>query len=80
MIERRQKPRNKVRIEATLVLDDGLLRLPAEVRNASPFGAKLALADVLALPERFYVLFNHRIELCRLVWQTDTELGLVYED
>jgi hypothetical protein len=80
MIDRRKKPRHKVRIEANLVLDDGLLRLPAQIKDESPFGAKLQLEDVTDLPERFYVLFGHRIELCRLIWQDDTQLGLAYED
>ena len=80
MIERRIRPRDRVRVEATMVLDDGLVRLPAKVRDASPFGARIELSEALTVPERFYVLFGHRLELCRLVWQNGAEMGLVYED
>jgi len=63
-----------------MVLDDGLLRVPAKVRDASAFGARIELPEFLSMPERFYVLFGHRLELCRLVWQNGAEMGLAYED
>jgi hypothetical protein len=50
------------------------------LRNASPFGAKIEMMDDLPTPERFYVLFGHRLELCRVVWRDEKEIGLVYED
>jgi hypothetical protein len=78
--DRRRRPREKVRIDATVVLDDGLVRLPAVLKNASPLGAKIELPDRPELPERFYVLFGHRLELCRLVWREDDLIGLAYED
>lgn len=78
--ERRLRPREKVRLDAILVLEDGLLRLPALLKNASPFGAKIEMAEDLSVPERFYVLFGHRLELCRVVWRDGREMGLVYED
>lgn len=73
-------PREKVRLDATLVLEDGLLRLPALLKNASPFGAKIEMLEDLPTPERFYVLFGHRLELCRVVWRDEREIGLAYED
>ncbi|WP_448881183.1 hypothetical protein [Devosia sp.] len=78
--ERRLRPREKVRLDATLVLEDGLLRLPALLKNASPFGAKIEMLEDLPTPERFYVLFGHRLELCRVVWRDEREIGLAYED
>lgn len=78
--ERRLRPREKVRLDATLVLEDGLLRLPALLRNASPFGAKIEMLEGVPASERFYVLFGHRLELCRVVWRDENLLGLVYED
>jgi len=78
--ERRLRPREKVRLDATLVLEGGLLRLPALLRNASPFGAKIEMLEDLPTPERFYVLFGHRLELCRVVWRDEREIGLAYED
>jgi len=78
--ERRLRPRDKVRLDATIVLGDGLLRVPALLRNASPFGAKVELLEPWQTPERFYVLFGHRLELCRLIWREDNLLGLAYED
>lgn len=80
MIERRKHVRHPVRIAATLVSNDGLVRLSAEIRDASREGARMVLADMANLPERFYVLFNNRIEPCRLVWQNKGEIGLAYED
>lgn len=78
--ERRLRPREKVRLDATLVLEDGLLRLPALLRNASAFGAKIEMLEDGPTPERFYVLFEHRLELCRVIWRDENLLGLVYED
>lgn len=80
MIERRKRPRHKVRIDANMVLDEGLMRLSAQIRDASPFGAKMHLREAMPVPERFYVLFENRIEECRLVWQDETEVGIAYVD
>jgi hypothetical protein len=78
--ERRLRPREKVRLDATLVLEDGLLRLPALLKNASPFGAKIEMLEDWPTPERFYVLFGHRLELCRVIWRNERLMGLAYED
>jgi hypothetical protein len=80
MIERRRKPRDRVRIGATVVIHDGVVRIPAEVRDTSPFGAKIALSTPHKVPRRFYILVGHRIEVCRLIWQDEDMLGLEYDD
>ncbi|GLQ57842.1 PilZ domain-containing protein [Devosia nitrariae] len=61
LLERRRHPRNTCHTDATVVLDEGLTRLPADIVDISPAGAKLELPEVLDLPRKFYMLFNHQI-------------------
>ncbi|WP_449393951.1 hypothetical protein [Devosia riboflavina] len=56
------------------------MRLPALLKNASPFGAKIEMLEDWPTPERFYVLFGHRLELCRVIWRNERLMGLAYED
>jgi hypothetical protein len=78
--EKRRYRRYRHRMEALVVVDDGQTHLPAEVLDASAFGARIRLGDDTELPDAFYMLFRHRIEQCRVVWRGKRTFGLVYED
>lgn len=75
----RRHPRSRWRTAATLVLSDGLTRLPVRILDASPDGARLELGADIDLPGEFYVLFEHRLEPCRLVWRDGRILGIAYQ-
>lgn len=78
--DRRRDVRHVARIEATAVAPDGLSRLPLHLVNRSRSGAMLELADANVLPEQFVLLFAHRSEPCRLVWQQGTLAGVCFLD
>jgi hypothetical protein len=61
-----------------VVLDEGLLRLPSSIVDFSPAGARLKLPKNVDLPRKFYVLFDHRIAPCRLVWHDSLTAGIAY--
>lgn len=80
LLERRKHPRNACHTDATVVLDDGLTRLPALIIEMSPAGAKLKLPEERDLPRHFYMLFGHSIGPCRLVWHDNLTAGVAYRE
>lgn len=80
MTERRLHPRYTVQIPATVVCDDGLLRLPAEVVDQSPNGVRIRLADDERIRSDCYLLFGNRIEPFRVAWQASRSVGLEFLD
>ncbi len=78
--DRRRHARQEIRIEATAVGADGLNRLPLCLVNQSRSGAMLEMENASALPEQFVLLFEHRVEPCRLVWQHGTLAGVHFLD
>lgn len=80
LMERRRHGRITCHIEAVVVLDEGLTRLPATIVDTSPAGARLEVSEKVGLPDRFYMLFNYRIAPCQLVWRNAAAAGVVYRD
>ena len=78
-IEKRHHRRNDLRLEATAVLSDGLVRQNVLVVNLSRSGAMLELAESIDLPEVFTLLFKHSLEPCRVVWRHAQFAGLEFE-
>lgn len=76
--DRRLHPRSPVRIDATVVCNDGLLRIPAVVVDQSETGVRLRLDADLAINSQCYLLFNHRIEPFRVAWQARRSVGLSF--
>lgn len=75
-IDRRQHPRDRTCIVATVVQEDGLSRWPATIINLTPAGAMLELGDATLLPEQFNLLFARTIQPCHLAWSTGSFAGL----
>jgi hypothetical protein len=78
--DKRRYRRYRLHVGAQVVIDDGLTRVPAQVLDASAFGARIRLAEDVPLPADFYMLFAHRIEQCRMIWRHQQTVGLEYED
>jgi hypothetical protein len=78
--ERRRHPRSVCRTDAPVVLDEGLTRLPALIVDMSPAGARLELPEDRDLPRKFYMLFDHQIAPCRLVWRDNLTAGIAYRE
>jgi hypothetical protein len=78
--EKRRYRRYRLHVGAQVVIDDGMTRVPAQVLDASAFGARIRLAEDVPLPDDFYMLFAHRIEQCRMIWRHQQTVGLEYED
>lgn len=80
IVDRRRHSRNTCRTEATVVLDEGLTRLPTTIVDASPAGARLTVLGKVGLPDEFYMLFGHRIAPCRLIWRDDAAASVAYRE
>jgi hypothetical protein len=78
-IERRKMPRRSVKIEATLVYDEGVARQAAVVRNVSGAGARVSAGTADEIPDSLYILVaDHQIEPCRVVWRKGDQVGLAF--
>lgn len=78
-IEKRQHRREGIRLEATAVMSDGVVRQNVLVVNLSRSGAMVEVEESIDLPEAFTLLFNHSLEPCRMVWREAQFAGLQFE-
>ena len=58
---------------------DGILRQDVVVVNLSRSGAMVELAENIELNGPFTLLFNNKMEPCRLVWREAKLAGLRFE-
>lgn len=77
-VEQRQNVRQLTDIDGTLATNNGLVRIPVRVVNLSRAGAMVELPDVIDIPEQILLLFNHRIEVCKLVWHEGNLAGFYF--
>ncbi|MBJ3785279.1 PilZ domain-containing protein [Devosia sp. MSA67] len=78
LLERRIAPRRNTCIEATIAF--GFTKVPCVVRNVSDSGAKLEVAKVTGIPDRFeLVVPGHRPQPCRVAWRALKEMGVEYQ-
>lgn len=58
----------------------GFTSVPCIVRNVSESGAKLEVARVTGIPDRFDLIVpGHRPQPCRVVWRSLKEIGVQYQ-
>ncbi len=80
MIERRVSPRHRV-------LKRGMLAFPGggavdcTVRNISPSGARVDIANPMGLPETFTLMIesDHFMRRCHAVWANDRRMGVAFD-
>lgn len=76
--ERRKHRREPVHVPATVVGNGGLSRIPAEIVDRTVAGVRIRMADHEKLGADSYLLFGHRIEPFRVVWQAKDSAGLLF--
>lgn len=75
--ERRRHHRNRTLKGGRIVTNDGHSTFDCTVRNLSEEGAKLIVASIIGLPQRFRLsLLDGRNFECEIIWHTETELGV----
>lgn len=79
MTEKRATPRHRVLKRGTLAFGGG--GIDCTVRNLSASGARVNIASPLGLPQNFTLVIeaDQFIRRCRPVWNTDRQLGVVFE-
>lgn len=78
MPDRRKFSRQTIRIDATVVGNDGLVRLPATIIDHSSGGVRIRLNEDKPIPADSYLLFGNRIEPFRVAWQASQSAGLAF--
>lgn len=79
--ERRAALRRRVLKGATLTFNNGFSAFECVVRNQSPDGALLSLAETFALPQQFDVSIagEDMLRRARVHWRSMTTLGVKFE-
>lgn len=78
-LERRLSPRRNVNIEAEIEIAPRQT-LPCVVRNVSDTGAKIEIAFIGRVPNRFVLLVpGHHPQTCRVIWRALREMGVEYQ-
>lgn len=77
--ERRKHPRTSVRLNAVVVLGEGVERLAGAVTDISEAGARLHLDHPPRMAGAFYILLpEHGLHPCQLVWRSNGSMGLSF--
>ena len=79
MDNRRREPRNRVLRTTFIVLSDKAPKLECTARNISESGATLRVSTTVGLPRSFDVVIEGIRRRCRVIWQTDREIGIDFE-
>lgn len=66
-------------IAASIVFDGGRSRMDCVIRNLSDGGAKLEVAAVRGIPDRFELQVpKHRPQRCQVAWRALKEVGVQF--
>lgn len=76
--DRRKTARSRAKAAAIIVADDGLTRLSALILDRSHAGVQIRLQQDSVIPTDCCILFDHRIEPCRVIWQASRAAGLLF--
>jgi hypothetical protein len=79
--ERRTRKRTRVLRCAKIIVPRRSPVIHCTVQNITGGGACLKLANTFGLPETFDLTFEHgrTRRPCRVIWRTDNELGVCFE-
>jgi hypothetical protein len=77
--ERRAAMRARLLKGGKIIVGKGII--PCTVRNISDIGACLQLSTTVGVPASFgFVMAESEARACRVVWRTETRLGIHFED
>ncbi len=75
--ERRASARHRTLKGARIVFNDGFSTFDCKVRNMSEAGAKLVVAGIVGIPQRFDLAMDDgRRFACEMAWHRDGEIGV----
>jgi hypothetical protein len=78
----RKKPRRQLRYRAWIQDEVGGPNRLCHLEDVSEGGARLRIEDGATIPAAFNLLLNEQATArpCRVVWRTDTEVGLRFAE
>ena len=76
--DRRSPPRTRVDVPATIVRADGLSRMACRIVDQTSDGVRVALSQAEDISGDCYILFEHRMEPCRPMWQSKGSVGFEF--
>ncbi|HEX4637207.1 MAG TPA: PilZ domain-containing protein [Rhizomicrobium sp.] len=79
--DRRPASRRRVLLPGLIVYGNGVFTCDCTFRNASGGGARITVAQLPQLPERFYLIaIREGVAYdCRLVWNKGLDIGVKFE-
>jgi hypothetical protein len=78
MNEHRINPRRRVLKSGQIIVSDKAPKLECTVRNLSKTGACLQISTTYGMPANFSFIIDGVHRPCRVVWRTDTRLGVAF--
>ena len=80
MAEARHAERARALLGAQIYLNNRQSTIECQIRNISATGAKLVIADTIAVPEEFELNIPQKGRLlnARVIWRTPKETGIVF--
>jgi hypothetical protein len=79
MEERRVSPRKRILKTAHIILSERAPKIECAVRNVSETGAMLQISSTYGIPDNFLVRIDGKQRACRVVWRTETKIGIVFD-
>ena len=79
-MDKRRAPRNRSLLQGKVVYNDGLASMDCVVRNQSPGGMRLAISQVVVLPNEFdlHISKKNEVHRVRMRWRKADEVGVAY--
>lgn len=77
--DNRATPRRRVLKSAFIVLSEKAPKVECVARNVSDIGAALEMSTTYGVPTNFDASIDGVRRRCRVVWRSDTRLGVMFE-
>jgi hypothetical protein len=78
MNEHRISPRRRILKTGQIAFSDKVPKLECTVRNLSETGALLQISTTVGMPASFGLFIDGVRYSCRVVWQSQTRLGVTF--
>jgi PilZ domain-containing protein len=78
MGDNRAGSRRRVLKSGWIIFSDKAAKLECTVRNLSEAGASLQISTTYGMPSNFALIIDGVRHSCRIVWRTDTRLGVAF--
>jgi hypothetical protein len=79
LTENRHTPRHRVLKGAFIATGEKAPKLECTVRNISDTGAAIQVSTTFGLPQTFDLIVDGVRHRCRVMWRTDTKIGVSFE-